>query len=240
VRPARRSERFPSLIRIEEINGEPADQVAAGTPYDELAAGFPTQLLPLGDEDETLAAISRIAPIGLGSRVVVSGASRSGKTELLRRLAAALAEREGLSLEVALVGVRPEELGEWQGSPLSATPPLSFAASAEAQAQAVEHAAERGRRIAARGGDAVLLIDTLDGLHPPAARRALAAARNLTERGSRTIIETTVVALDLARASTGRLPALDALATGTVRPDLLVGPEGAAAIVTARAEALED
>jgi transcription termination factor Rho len=249
VRPARRSERFPSLVRVEEINGEPADEVAAGTPYDELAAGFPTRLLPLGESDETLAAISRIAPIGLGSRVMIAGASRSGKTELLRRIAAALAEREGLSLEVALVGVRPEELGEWQGSPLSATPPLSFAASAEAQAQAVEHAVERGRRIAARGGDAVLLIDTLDGLHPPAARRALAAARNLSDRGSLTIIataarpfggETTVVALDLGRASTGRLPALDPLATGSVRPDLLVGPDGAAAIVTARAEALED
>jgi transcription termination factor Rho len=249
VRPARRSERFPSLIRIEEINGEPADEVAAGTPYDELPAGFPTELLPLGDGDETLAAIARIAPIGRGSRVVIAGASRSGKTELLRRIAASLADREGVSLEVALVGVRPEELGEWQGSPLSATPPLSFAASAETQAQAVEQAVERGRRIAARGGDAVLLIDTLDGLHPPGARRALAGARNLSERGSLTIIataarpfggETTVVALDLARASTGRMPALDPLATGSVRPDLLVGPEGAAAIVTARAEALED
>jgi transcription termination factor Rho len=248
VRPARRSERFPSLIRVTDINGAAAEEVVVGTRFDELAAAFPSVPLPFGDDDETLAAVVALAPIGRGSRVVIAGPSRAGKTELLRAIAAALSPREELTLEVALVGVRPEELSEWSESPLATTPPLSFAASADAQAQAIEQAVERGRRIAARGGDAVLLIDTLDGLHPPAARRALASARNLSEHGSLTIIataarpfggETTVVALDLALAGTGHLPALDAVATGSVRPDLLVGADGAAAIVKARAAALE-
>jgi transcription termination factor Rho len=247
VRPARRSERYPSLIRIETINGEPADQVAVGTRFEELEATFPSEQLVLGPQDEALAAIDRLAPLGRGSRVVIAGPSRSGKTELLSKIARALADRDGLTLEVALVGVRPEEVSDWQQSALTTTPPLSFAASADSQAQLVDQAVERGRRIAARGGDAVVLIDTLDGLHPPAARRALAAARNLAQRGSLTIIataakpfggETTVIALDLTRASAGQLPALDPLASGTVRPDALVGEQGAAAIVAARAEAL--
>jgi transcription termination factor Rho len=246
VRPARRSERFPSLIHVTDINGAAAEEVVVGTRFDDLAAEFPSVSLPFGD-DETLAAVVKLAPIGLGSRVVIAGPARAGKTELLRHIAASLAPRDELTLEVALVGVRPEELGEWSAAPL-ATTPLTFAASADAQGQAVEQAVERGRRIAARGGDAVLLVDTLDGLHPPAARRALAAARNLSEHGSLTIIataarpfggETTVVALDLARAATGREPALDPIATGSVRPELLVGADGAAAIIKARAAAVE-
>jgi transcription termination factor Rho len=93
----------------------------------------------------------------------------------------------------------------------------------------------------------VLLIDTLDSLHPSAARRALAAARNLVEGGSLTIVataerplggETTVIALDAKKAATGRQPALDELASGTLHAELLVGEEGAAAIARARAERL--
>ena len=95
---------------------------------------------------------------------------------------------------------------------------LSFAASADAQGQAVERASRRAKRVAARGGNALVLIDSLDGLHPHAARKALAAARNLRDGGSLTVIatatrpfggETTVIALDVALTSTGRQPILD-------------------------------
>ena len=89
-----------------------------------------------------------------------------------------------------LVGVRPEEITQWQEGPLAPEAALSFAASADAQAQAVERVLETARRTAARGGHAVVLIDTLDGLHPHAARKALAAARNLREGGSLTVIAT--------------------------------------------------
>ena len=50
--------------------------------------------------------------------------------------------------------------------------------------------------------------------------------------------ETTVVALDRALSSTGRFPALDLVASGTLRPELLVGEQGAEAIAQARASAL--
>ena len=73
--------------------------------------------------------------------------------------------------------------GRWRRSPR-----CRFAAPADAQAQAVEHAIEQGRRVAARGGDAVVLVDTLGGLPPHAARRALAAARNISDGGSLTVI----------------------------------------------------
>jgi transcription termination factor Rho len=100
--------------------------------------------------------------------------------------------------------------------------------------------------VAARGGNAVVLIDSLDGLQPHVARKALASARKLREGGSLTIVatatqplggESTVIALDVALTSTGRQPILDLTASGTIRPDLLVGEDGAAAITKARAEA---
>ena len=244
MRSARRSERFPSLIRVDTINGRPADEVAEGTRFEDLPAVFPSERFELGSEDPTVEAIQWLTPFGRGSRVVISGPARSGKSEALRRLAGALAAQEGLELSLVLVGVRPEEVGEAAVEPAAA---LSFAASADAQAQAVEQAIEQGRRVAARGGDAVVLIDTLDQLPAHAARRALAAARNIADGGSLTVIataaapvggETTVVVLDPSLVALGRFPAVDLAASGVLRPELLVGDAGAAAIAKAREEQL--
>jgi transcription termination factor Rho len=246
VRPPRRSERHPSLVRVEAINGAPADSVVAeGTRYDELAVTYPSEHLALDSEDPTLKAIEWLTPIGRGSRVVIAGGERAGKTEALRRILGALAGREGLELTLVLVGARPEEIAEWQEGSLAPAAALSFAASPDAQGQAVESAIETAKRLAARGADAVVLIDTLAGLHPHSARKALAAARNLKEGGSLTVIataahplggETTVIVLDPLLAGTGRFPALDLVHSGTLRPELLVGEDGAEAIARARQE----
>jgi transcription termination factor Rho len=245
LRRARRSERHPSLIRVATINGVAADESVSGTRLEELDADFPSTLIPLGEDDPTLAAIGFYAPIGRGSRVVLAGPARSGKTEAIKRLAGILAGIEDLEVEVLLVGVRPEELREWKESTIATVSGLTFAATADVRAAAVEQAVERARRIAARGGDAALLIDTLDGLHPPVVRRALAAARNVRDGGSLTIVataehpiggETTVVVFDQARVACGQLPAIDPISSGTIRAELLVGVEGYQAIAKARSE----
>jgi transcription termination factor Rho len=251
VRAPRRSERYPSLVRVDTINGTAADEVAEGTRYEDLPAAFPSERLALGSEDPTVRAIEWLTPFGKGSRVAIVGGARAGKTEALLRLAAALApgaEAAGYELSVALAGVRPEEAGLWQDGPVTpAAAAVSFAASADAQAQAVDTAVEQGRRRAARGSNVVLLIDTLDAVTPSLARRALGAARNIVDGGSLTVIataqaplggETTVIALDESLAGTQRFPALDLRRSGVVRPELLVGDAGAEAIAKARAEAL--
>jgi transcription termination factor Rho len=249
VRTPRRSERYASLLRIDTINGAPADEVAAGTRYEDLAADWPSERLTLAASDPTLEAIEWLTPIGRGSRAVVAGPHFSGKSEIVRLIAAALQAQPELTLSAALVGVRPEEITQWQEGPLVPEAALSFAASADAQAQALERVLETARRTAARGGHAVVLLDTLDGLHPHAARKAMSAARNLRDGGSLTVIatasapvggETTVIALDPQAAASGRQPIVDLIASGTLRPDLLVGEDGAAAIARARAAALED
>jgi transcription termination factor Rho len=246
VRAPRRSERFPSLVRVDTINGRPADEVAEGTRFEDLPAAFPAERFELGSDDPTVQAIEWLTPFGKGSRVVIAGAARSGKSEALKRIAAALAGREGVEVSVVLAGVRPEEIAEWTEGPVAPIASVSFAGSPDAQAQAIEQAIEQGRRVAARGGDAVVLADTLEYLSAGAARRALAAARNITGGGSLTVIataatplggETTVVALDEGLTALGRFPALDLTRSGTLRPELLVGDAGAEAIAKARAEA---
>jgi transcription termination factor Rho len=246
LRMPRRSERYSSLIRVETINGASAGEVSEGARYDERPVAYPSERLALDGGDATLQAIEWLTPFGRGSRVIVSGPARAGKTEILRRLLGALSGREDLEVTLLLAGVRPEEVAEWGEGPVAPATTLSFAASADAQGQAVERAIETAKRTAARGGNALVLVDTLDGLHPHAARKAMAAARNLADGGSLTIVatatrpyggETTVIALDPALANAGG-PPLDLAASGTVRAELLVGDEGAAAIAKARADAL--
>ena len=60
----------------------------------------------------------------------------------------------------------------WRGgkrAPWHPVAALSFAASADSQGRAVERAVETAKRVAARGGHALVLIDSLDGLRPHAA-----------------------------------------------------------------------
>lgn len=250
-RAPRRSERFASLIRIETINGRPASELADSVRFDDLPSAMPSVRLKVGSEDPTLKAIEWLTPFGKGSRVTIVGGARSGKSEALRRLAGALAGRDELTLSVALAGVRPEEISEWTRDPVLGIEPtaaVSFAASEDAQNGVIEPVIEQARRLAARGADAIVLIDTLDGCSRSMARKALASARNLVDGGSVTVIatasepiggETTVISLDVGLASIGRFPALDLVASGTVRPELLVGEAGAEAIARTRAEVAE-
>ena len=190
-------------------------------------------------------AVEWLTPFGKGSRVVVSGPSLAGKSDLLRRIAGALSGRDGLELSVVLAGVRPEEVGEW-GEGITPVAVVPLGGSSDAQGNAVEQVVEQGRRVAARGGDAVVVIDSLDQLPTATARRAMAAARNIADGGSLTIIaaateplggETTVIALDAVLTGLRRFPSLDLTRSGTMRPELLVGEAGADKIAQARAEA---
>jgi transcription termination factor Rho len=280
VRRPRRSERHASLARIETINGEAAEagsrapgagarggggeererggrSRAGGERVrgeQEAASAFPTEPLRFNSGDATVQAVENLAPIGYGSRAVIAGASRAGKTELLRRMLEALAAQGDLDLTLVLVGVRPEEIAEWEAGPLKPAAAISFASSADAQGQAVEQALQKATRAAGGGKNAVVLIDTLDGLHPNTARKALASAQKNTgsgrsrsrrgRAGSLTVIgtanrpyggETTVIALDVGLASSGRFPAIDVMASGTLRPELLVGEQGAREIMRAHA-----
>jgi transcription termination factor Rho len=247
-RAPHRSERYPSLVRIDTVNGRPAAELSDRVRFDDLPVAFPTERFKLGSDDDTLKAIEFLTPFGRGSRVVITGGRWAGKSHALRKLAESLSGVKDVTVFAALVGVRPEETAEWASGPVPPGAAVTFAASADAQDNAVELVIDQARRLAARGDHAVVLVDTLDGLHPLSARKVLASARKIVDGGSLTVIatsseplggETTVIALDAALATSGRFPALNLSASGALRPELLVGEAGAKAIAKERAKALK-
>jgi transcription termination factor Rho len=222
VRPPRRSERYPSLVRVEMVNGAPAEPPAERPLFSELTPAFARERL---EAPEELAA----APFGKGSRVAVTGPPGAGATMLLRRIAATLAERHpDVELTVVLAGARPEELGEWRSAVGAPVVGGSFDESPERQGEDASIAVERAKRAAERGGDAAVVIDSLDHLPQNAARRVFGAARNTEEAGSVTVIAAAGLGQGPSRHATTRIVlrpggelALDPEASGTLRADLL-------------------
>jgi transcription termination factor Rho len=214
VRPPRRSERYPSLVRVETVNGKPADSIADRAHFDDLTPTFATDAL------ETVHGL----PFGKGSRVAIGGPPGAGATRLLREVTEAL---EGdLDVLVVLAGVRPEEVTEWKRAEKLTVAGGGFDRPSDELAQIAEMAIEHAKRIAESGGDAIVIIDGLDALQPAAARRVFGAARNTEEAGSLTVVAATGSAGELQRLATTRVVlaadgTLDAASSGTLRGELL-------------------
>jgi transcription termination factor Rho len=183
ARPPRRNERHPSLVRIETVNGAPAEPVEERPWFGDLTPVFPSQKLkaPKSLKD---------APIGRGSRVAIAGPPGAGATSLLRELAGELSGDSELGVQVVLAGVRPEEVTEWNRVDGLQVAGGSFDRSPDAQAQAAELAVERAKRRVERGGHAVVLIDSLEALPAGARRRIFGAGRATEEGGTLTVIAT--------------------------------------------------
>ena len=198
VRPPRRNERHPSLIRVETVNGAAAEPPEERLWFGDLTPVFPSERLSAPEAFEA-------APFGKGSRVAVSGPPGAGATRLLLEVARTLGERyPDMGLHVVLAGVRPEEVGVWSesGAPVSGG---SFERSPEAQAQAAELAVERAKRQVERGGHAAVVIDALDALPTSVRRRLFGAARATEEGGTLTMVAATGEDRDVLRWANARL-----------------------------------
>src|SRR3954452_24415504 len=106
VRPPRRNERHPSLVRVETVNGAPAEPPEERPHFADLTPVFPSAPL---QGPPALADVR----FGRGSRVAVGGPPGAGATTLLREIAASLAGQD-VEVAVVLAGVRPEEVTEWK------------------------------------------------------------------------------------------------------------------------------
>ena len=221
VRPPRRNERHPSLVRVEQVNGGPAEPPAERKRFDDLKAVYPTERLA------GPAAIAHVA-FGKGSRVAVGGPPGAGASRLLRELAKCIAD-QGVEVTVVLAGVRPEEVADWEALGVSVAGG-SFDSPPEEQAQVAELAVQRGKRALEAGRDVAVVIDSLDALPVGAARRVFGAGRNAEGAGSLTVIASSGLTAEPHRMATTRI-ALEAgeggvalvsgAQSGTLRSDLL-------------------
>ncbi|HEX6458228.1 MAG TPA: Rho termination factor N-terminal domain-containing protein [Thermoleophilaceae bacterium] len=215
VRPPRRSERYPSLVRIDAVNGQEPEPPADRPRFEDLTAVFATERLPSPDGLD--------APFGKGSRVAIAGPPGAGATSLLRRIVSSLGGGE-LEPVVVLAGVRPEEVTEWRRESGITVAGGAFDGSQEEQAQVAEMAVERAKRAVEQGRDAVVVVDSLDALPSAVARRVFGAARKVEEGGSLTVIAAVGESAEPLRVATTRI-VLDggttSASSGTTRADLL-------------------
>ena len=124
------------------------------------------------------------APVGDGSRVVVTGPTRAAASEMLKKLAGEVASA-GVVTTLVIVSARPD-----QAESVSDVEVI-FADATKGPhgvVGALELALERDKRLAESGRKTALLVDGLDlfsGEHPG---EIFGAARNLASGGSLTIV----------------------------------------------------
>jgi transcription termination factor Rho len=218
ARSPRRNERHPSLVRVETVNGAPAEPIEERPWFGDLTPVYPSQRL---DGPKTL----KDVPFGRGSRVAIAAPPGDAATALLRELADSVSGSEEIGVEVVLAGALPEDVTEWRRREGLAVSGGSFDRSPDAQAQAAELAVERAKRRVERGGHAVVLIDSLDSLPAGARRRIFGAGRATEEGGTLTVIAAVGADREPLRWATTRvvLGADGSLSpeSGTVRADAL-------------------
>jgi transcription termination factor Rho len=165
ARAPRRGERHRALVHVDRVNGgEPSSD---GRPaFESLTPVLPKRRLSLGDSSDVLTrAVDLLTPLALGQRVLVMSAPRSGRTSLLRGLSTAIEGREGIELVVVLIDERPEEATAWREAlPKSEVATATADLAPEDQVRVAELGAERARRLAEAGTDAVLVVDSLSRL----------------------------------------------------------------------------
>ncbi|MCB0862459.1 MAG: Rho termination factor N-terminal domain-containing protein [Solirubrobacterales bacterium] len=234
VRPARRGERRPSLVRVEKVNGEPP--VDERSPrFESLTPVAPHRHMPLsGEADDILArSVDLLAPLAFGQRVLVEAQPRSGRTSFLRSLAKAIARGAGDDAEiiVLLIDERPEEVTAWSRE----VPEVEIAAApadlgAHEQVRTAERILAKVKRQAEAGGDVVIIVDSLTRLgnaygDPGAVKPFFGAGRELEEEGAGSI---TVIATALW-GSPGDQDVMDAVHTtenSTIRLDAGLAASG--------------
>jgi transcription termination factor Rho len=222
IRRNRNNDKFPALGRVDAIEGEAVqdgDRQAKRPEFKDLTPLFPTERIKLaGGENATMAMrlIDMLAPIGRGQRGLIVSPPKAGKTTILKQLAAAIeASDPDIHLMVVLVDERPEEVTDFERSTDGEVISSTFDRPAEDHTQVAELTIERAKRLAERGRDVVILLDSITrlgraynqtaptsgrvmsggidsaALYPP--KRFFGAARNIEEGGSLTIIATALI-----------------------------------------------
>jgi len=206
-------QKYNAIVRVDTINSRPVEENQERADFTALTPIHPNERLRLetGAADLTQRIIDLFAPIGKGQRGMIAGPRESGKSTALRRIAAAVAQNQpDAHLMMVLVDERPEEVTELTRTVNGEVIASTFDGSAEDHATLTELAIERAKRLVELGHDVVVLIDSLTSLarsynalsasRVPAGnldaaaiypvKRLLAAARNIENGGSLTIIAT--------------------------------------------------
>jgi transcription termination factor Rho len=220
-RPQASNEKYPALLRVDDINGMTPDEARARPRFEDLTPLFPDSKLHLeltaNPQEYTGRIVDLVAPIGKGQRGLIVSPPKAGKTTILKQLVYAI-ERNNpeVHLMVLLVDERPEEVTDMKrhvqrGEVVAST----FDRPSDEHTQVAELAIERAKRLVEHGKDVVVVLDGItrlaraynlaaptsgrimsggvdsSALYPP--KKFFGAARNVEEGGSLTIIATALI-----------------------------------------------
>lgn len=276
IRPPRDKERYFAMIKVEAINNEPPEMKKEKIPFENLTPLFPDERFLLERQEKndasnvSMRVVDIVSPIGKGQRGIIVAPPRTGKTVLMQQVAnSIIANNPETVVFVLLIDERPEEVTDMQRNVDAEVISSTFDEPPSRHIQVAEMVNDKAKRLVEHGKDVVILLDSItrlarayntvephsgriltggvdaNALHKP--RRFFAAARNIEEGGSLTIIATALVdtgsrmddvifeefkgtgnmELHLDRFLVDRriFPAINIAKSGTRREELLMHPD---------------
>jgi transcription termination factor Rho len=221
MRPANPQEKYPALVRIDEVSGLDPETARNRPRFENLTPLFPDERLRLEIPGEphnvTARIIDLISPIGKGQRGLIVSPPKAGKTTIMKQIARSIeTNNPEVYLMVLLIDERPEEVTDmrrWvqRGEVIAST----FDRPSDEHTQVAELAIERAKRLVELGKDVVIILDGITrlaraynlaapatgrimsggvdsgALYPP--KKFFGAARNIEEGGSLTILATALI-----------------------------------------------
>ena len=207
TRPPASNEKYPALVRVDDINGMTPDDARSRVRFEDLTPLFPDSQLRLELDDDpgeiTGRIIDLISPIGKGQRGLIVSPPKAGKTTIIKQIVYSI-ERNNpeVHLMVLLVDERPEEVTDMRRHVLRGEVVAStFDRPSDEHSQVAELAIERAKRLVEMGKDVVIILDGIT---------RLARAYNLAAPASGRIMSGGV-------DSVGAVPAEEVLRCGAQR-----------------------
>ncbi|TCD12015.1 transcription termination factor Rho [Pedobacter frigidisoli] len=215
IRPPKEGEKYFPLVRVETINGRIPAEVRDRVPFDYLTPLFPTEKLNLFTDNSNYSTriMDLFTPIGKGQRGLIVAQPKTGKTNLLKEVANAIAKNHPeVYLIILLIDERPEEVTDMARSVRAEVIASTFDEPAERHVKIANIVLEKAKRLVESGHDVVILLDSItrlaraynttapasgkilsggvdaNALHKP--KRFFGAARNIENGGSLTILAT--------------------------------------------------
>lgn len=215
IRPPKEGEKYFPLVRVESINGRVPAEVRDRVPFDYLTPLFPSERLNLfmKPSDHSTRIMDLFTPIGKGQRGLIVAQPKTGKTNLLKEVANAIAANHPeVYLIILLIDERPEEVTDMARSVRAEVVSSTFDEPAERHVKIANIVLEKAKRMVECGHDVVILLDSItrlarayntvapasgkilsggvdaNALHKP--KRFFGAARNIEDGGSLTILAT--------------------------------------------------